>query len=567
MNRPNVVLVCCDDLGYGELGCCGSPTFPTPHIDRLASLGVRFRAWYASAPVCSASLAGLLTGKHPAKAGVRDQVEWKGRTKGLPPGERTLAAMLRDEGYETGLFGKWHLGLDAAHHPNAHGFNRFCGFLSGQVDYFSHVNYWHQLRGGNPVHDLWDNDQEIHADGQYATEWIAGRACIFIEQQLQAGTPFFAMLSFNAPHWPLHTRPAYLERFAQLPGGVREKAAKIAAVDDAVGAVIALLERYAALDRTVIVLTSDNGPSNEQDNWLDGRKQPFQIGDNGGLRGWKGSLFEGGIRVPGIVAGDGRIRGGRIVDAPVTAADLVPTLAELIGFALPQEAQLAGRSFCPLLMDRPMDRHDPLMWEYRGQLAIRRGDWKLVLHGMEDLFRPAADAVWLSNLASDAEERVNLADARPEIVQELTELVTAWYADAVGKDVIKDVAFRKQASAGTPAIPGYEPERVLDGDIATYWAAPGTQGERWWMVDLGSPHRLVGTEMSLGWQGRFHYYIETSADGRVWQRVVDKSERTADTQYHIDDFQIGGVRYVRVVFCPGSHAVIRTFRVLGTAKR
>jgi arylsulfatase A-like enzyme len=425
--RPNFVIVYADDLGYGDLGCYGSDALRTPQVDALAAGGVRFTNWYSNSPVCSPSRAALLTGRYPARAGVSEILGGKRGTPGLPGDEVTLAALLRDAGYATGAFGKWHLGMTAEHGPNAHGFDEFFGFRAGCVDYYSHIYYWGQGRGTNPAHDLWHNGDEVWANGRYLTELIAERAVRFVEER--AGAPFFLYLPFNAPHYPMHAPPEYLDRFPGLPPDRRIMAAMIAALDDGVGAVVAALKAAGCYDDTVIFISSDNGPSSESRNWLDGTEDHYYGGSAGHFRGHKASLFEGGIREPAILSYPARLPSGRVCDGVGAMMDVLPTFAGLAGVDLPPGRALDGRDIFPMAAEGAPSPHRQVCWEYAGQLAVRQGGWKLVLDGKLDFARPAADPVHLADLASDPGERVNLADRRPQLVEQLRADAQAWLVD------------------------------------------------------------------------------------------------------------------------------------------
>ncbi|MCC2686667.1 MAG: sulfatase, partial [Paenibacillaceae bacterium] len=293
MDKPNLIIIYCDDLGYGDLGCYGSEHVKTPHLDRLAADGVRFTNWYSNSPVCSPSRAALLTGKYPRKTGVSNILGGKRGTKGLSGREVTLAEALKPLGYKTAIFGKWHLGSELDTKPNARGFDEFFGFHAGCVDYYSHIFYWGQGGGVNPVHDLWHNGEEVWKNGEYLTEAVTGKAAHFIEQN--AGEPFFMYVPYNAPHYPMHAPQQYMDRFAHLPWDRQVMAAMIAAVDDGVGEIVSALKRIGKYENTVIFFSSDNGPSTESRNWLDGTEDKYYGGSAGIFRGHKFSLFEGGI--------------------------------------------------------------------------------------------------------------------------------------------------------------------------------------------------------------------------------------------------------------------------------
>ena len=209
MTQPNFIIFMTDDQGYGDLSCMGNTDFRTPHLDRLAASGARFSNWYSNSPVCSPSRAALLTGRYPGNAGVRSILAGHRTASGLPRQTPTLATALKRLGYQTGLSGKWHLGLADGSRPHQHGFDDWFGFLAGCVDYYSHIFYWGMARGGaanNPVHDLWHNNREIWCNGHYMTELITERAVNFIRQAAQAEQPFFLYVPYNAPTIPCTPR-------------------------------------------------------------------------------------------------------------------------------------------------------------------------------------------------------------------------------------------------------------------------------------------------------------------------------------------------------------------------
>lgn len=432
MSGTNFVVIYADDLGYGDLGCYGSGAMRTPHLDALAARGVRFTNWYANSPVCSPSRAALLTGRYPQRTSVSTILGGKRGTRGLPADERTLATRLKERGYATGLSGKWHLGTAPMHAPNAHGFDEAFGFLAGCVDYYSHIFYWGQARGVNPVHDLWQDGREVWENGRYLTELITERAVDFIARH--AREPFFLYVPYNAPHYPMHAPREYLDRFPDLPPDRRVMAAMIAAMDDGVGAIVDALRRVGTLDETVIFFSSDNGPSTESRNWLDGREDPYYGGSAGHFRGHKASLFEGGIREPALLSYPALLPGGQIRAEVGAMVDIAPTFLALAGVPAPEG--LDGRDVLPMLVGEPDPTSERparrLFWEYAGQLAVRDGDWKLVLEGQLDFDRPAADRVHLADLATDPGERTNLRDRHPDIVTALTAAARAWQAEVSG---------------------------------------------------------------------------------------------------------------------------------------
>ncbi|WP_127490575.1 sulfatase-like hydrolase/transferase [Paenibacillus glycanilyticus] len=427
MKRPNIILFYCDDLGYGDLGCYGSDAMKTPHLDQLAREGIRFTNWYSNSPVCSPSRASLLTGKYPAKAGVTSILGGKRGTKGLSLEHTTLASALKSHGYQTALFGKWHLGASAEYGPNAHGFDQFYGFRAGCIDYYSHIFYWGQGGGINPVHDLWRNETEVWENGEYMTEAITREATAFIDAAPD-DEPYFMYVAYNAPHYPMHAPKAYLDRFPDLPPDRRIMAAMIAAVDDGVGEIVKALKQNGAYEDTIIFFSSDNGPSTESRNWLDGTEDLYYGGSAGRFRGHKASLFEGGIREPAILSYPAGLAGrqGQISDEMFAMMDIFPTMLELSGVGT-EGYDLDGHSIFDARSGNALSPHKQLFWEYEGQLAVREGKWKLVLNGKLDFSRTEADAVHLSDLEQDSSERINLAMQYPEITQRLERDVRQWY--------------------------------------------------------------------------------------------------------------------------------------------
>lgn len=424
-DRPNFIVIYFDDLGYGDLGCYGADEFQTPNLDALAAGGVRFTNWYSACPVCSPSRASLLTGRYPQRTGVSTILGGGRGTRGLPADEATLARLLKAEGYRTAMLGKWHLGVSEESWPNAHGFDEFYGFLAGCVDYYSHIFYWGMGKGTDPVHDLWENRKEVWRDGEYLTEVLTAKAVEYV--RVGGDKPFFLYLPYNAPHYPMHAPRKYLDRFQDLPPDRRIMAAMVAAVDDGVGEIVRALKETGQYDNTVIFVSSDNGPSAESRNWLDGTRDPYYGGSAGIFRGHKFSLFDGGIREPAILSYPRAIRPGQTCDKLAAMTDVLPTLLSLAGASAPADRVIDGKDLGPMLFDDAPSPHERLYWAYDGQLAVREGDWKLVLGGKTVPGTPPADPVHLSNLAEDPGERVNLAAQRPDLAQRLTGEVKAWF--------------------------------------------------------------------------------------------------------------------------------------------
>lgn len=424
MSKPNVIVIMTDDQGYGDLSCMGATDFHTPYIDALADGGVRFSCMYSASPVCSPSRAALLTGRYPCNAGVRAILAGHRRASGLTPQVPTLATALKQLGYTTGIMGKWHLGLKPECRPNSNGFDEFDGFLAGCLDYYSHIFYYGMADGNvNPTHDLWHNDTEIYANGEYLTHRITRKSVDFIKNHKDE--PFMLYVAYNAPHYPMHAPQEYLDRFAHLPWDRRVMAAMISAVDDGVGEICAELKNQGIMDNTIIYFQSDNGPSRESRNWLDGTEDLYYGGTSGRFTGHKFSLFEGGIRVPAIFHWQGHTPSGKVIDSAHIATDVFPTVLQACGGDVSQY-QLDGESMLDMLTGGEEKEHDYLFWEMEGQTAVRHGNYKLVLNGrLEELSAPRAE-VFLSDLSTDPAEQNNLADTMPELAQQLAQKAQNW---------------------------------------------------------------------------------------------------------------------------------------------
>ncbi len=412
MPRPNIVIIYTDDLGWGDLGCYGSPDIRTPHLDALAARGVRMTDWYSNSPVCSPSRAALLTGRHPAHAGVESILGAQRDTHGLPP-QSTLASALSAAGWRTAVFGKWHLGVEAGSAPLRFGFDHHFGFRAGCVDYYSHIMYW-GVR--NPLHDLWSDDDEVWHNGDYLTDLITDRAVDFITD---VSDPFLCYVAYNAPHYPMHAPADAMAQYADLPWDQQVMAAMISRVDDGVGRIVEALERTGRLDDTIIFFSSDNGPSAEERNWLGGEEIAYAGGSTGGLRGHKGSLFEGGIRVPGIWSWPSTLPSGVTSDEPAMMMDVTPTVLTAAGLTPP--ADVDGTA-----LFTGNDAERTLTWEYAGQQAIRRGPWKLVTDPAERLGAPQTPGRHLFNLIEDPAETRDLSSSEPEVLAQLLEANREW---------------------------------------------------------------------------------------------------------------------------------------------
>ena len=446
VTRPNIVLIFADDLGYGELGCYGQAKIATPHIDRLAREGARFTQFYTAAPVCAPSRAALMTGTHLGHCAIRDNSEIQPEGQGpLPAEATTLADDLRGAGYATACIGKWGLGfVGSSGDPNANGFDLFFGYNCQRQAH----NYYptHLWRNGLKV-ALEGNDPKTRAEAIFAPDLMVAEARTFIANAGER--PFLLAYTSTLPHMAMQPKSAdlapYAGRFDETPyvGGKgylphptprAGYAAMISRLDAEVGAIRAALEEAGVADRTLIVVTSDNGPTHD----VGGVDTAF-FDSSGGLRGRKGSVWEGGIRVPCIAWLPGRIAAGSTIDTPAWTVDLRATFAGLAGgrsvAAEGTSADGIGRDgvdLCGLLLRGDALTERVLYWPfpgYGGQEAVRDGDWKIV---RRDLAKAAKDGqpqpAWqLFDLARDPKETADLAAQHPEVVARLAAIAGREY--------------------------------------------------------------------------------------------------------------------------------------------
>ncbi len=423
--KPNFIVIYTDDQGIGDLGCYGARDVKTPHLDRLAARGVRFTNWYTNSPVCSPSRCALMTGQYPRRHGIMNFLPARAThdIPGLKPGTATLPGELRKAGYRTAAVGKWHLGSSPESRPLQQGFDEHFGFYSGWSDYYSH-RYYNMSRTApeHIFHDLWRNGQEVFEDPSYSTEMFTREAKEFIERQ-KKDQPFFLYLAHGAPHYPMIAPQKYVDRFpAGMDPDRRMHAAMLAAVDDGIGEIVDLLKRR-GLDRdTVIFFQSDNGATSE--GRADHQGRPYRGGSNAPFRGYKGGLFEGGIRIPALMSWPGVIPAAKIVDAPSQTMDIMPTFLHWAG--TPAATALDGLNAAAMIARSAPSPHSDLFWEYQGQTAIRRGDWKLMLGPKEGLGDQAVAPKWLSNLKDDAGEQRNWLDREPQLAASLEARLKEW---------------------------------------------------------------------------------------------------------------------------------------------
>ena len=436
-DKPNIIIFSTDDLGYGDLGCLGSEYIKTPNIDSLGSQGIIFNNWYSNSPVCSPSRASLLTGKYPGNTGVRSILRGHRTSPGLPTTNLTIASILKNMGYDTYMAGKWHLGVSEENRPHNHGFDHWFGHLAGCIDYYSHIWYYASGRNANnqrlnPVHDLWDNNVEVWKNGEYFTELITKKSMEYLHSSIQKSNPFFLYIPYNAPHYPMHAPQKYIDRYPDLPWDKQIMAAMISAVDDSVGEIITFLKKNNLFENTIIMFTSDNGPSRETRNWLDGTLDPYYGGTSGQLKGHKFSLFDGGIKVPNIISFPNKISGNWVSNESCIAMDFLPTILDFLNVDL-NLYKLDGISIKSHLENKTPVLNRSLYWEQdsfmsspSNQTAILKNNWKLVLNGRLVEFENPIAEIYLSNLTDDVSESNNLKDEYPEIVTDLKNEALNW---------------------------------------------------------------------------------------------------------------------------------------------
>jgi arylsulfatase A-like enzyme len=393
-DRPNVVLILADDLGYADCGFNGGRDIKTPHLDKLAASGAVLESLYVQ-PVCSPTRAALMTGRYPMRHGLQVGVIRPWANYGLPLEERMLPQALREAGYNTAICGKWHLGsFDKAYWPNARGFDHAYGHLFGALDYFTHI------RDGKL--DWYRNGEPLEEEG-YTTHLLAREAVRFINGQDKA-KPFFLYLPFNAVHTPLQVPEKYLEPYTHLKGQRRTLAGMLAAMDEAVGQVASAVETKGLRGQTLFIFSSDNGGF-----------APGRVTDNGPLRAGKGTLYEGGVRGAAFAAWDDHIPAGSRVKAPLHTVDWYPTLLRLAGVSPEQQRPVDGRDAWPAIAEgKPSPHEEILLNAAPTEGALRAGDWKLVLSR-----RAGELKAELFNLSEDIGEKNDLARQHPDMVQAL----------------------------------------------------------------------------------------------------------------------------------------------------
>ncbi len=411
--KPNIIIILADDLGYGGVGCYGNTRIKTPNIDALATKGIKLTDFHSNGSVCTPTRAALLTGNYQQRSGLEGVIYVKGKTRevGLDTSLVTIAEVLKNNGYATGIMGKWHLGYKEEYNPVHHGFDEFYGFVSGNIDYHSHYD-------NSGVYDWWHNLDTITEDG-YVTDLISDHSVDFIDKNKDI--PFFLYISHEAPHVPFQGRNDSAYRFPDKDftyyGPVEDRPSRykemVEVMDEGIGKVMDALRRNSLEENTLVFILSDNGAE--------------EFGDNGGLKGEKTSLFEGGHRVPAIAYWKDSIHSGVSSETLITM-DLAPTIVSLTESQIPKGTDFDGTDFSNTLFQRSPLRRRALFWRYLDQKAVREDQWKLVINEKDTM---------LYDLKDDIVESSNLSDGNENILEDLIGKLKIWERDVKPQNAMK----------------------------------------------------------------------------------------------------------------------------------
>jgi arylsulfatase A-like enzyme len=408
--RPNVVLIVTDDVGYGDIGSYGASDVKTPSIDSLARDGVRLTDFYA-APQCTPTRAALISGRYQQRFRLEAALPGPqlAGDSGLPANGYSLPQLLKNNGYATGLIGKWHLGYRPQFSPNAHGFDYFFGFKSGYIDYYQHT-------GGDGQSDLFENESPVHVDG-YMTDLITDRSIKFIDDH--AAAPFFLEVTYNAAHWPFQVpdhpsvaagRGRFVQPEEQDTATRRDYIAMLERADQGIGRILQALKRLGLDRNTLVIYMQDNGGE-----W---------VSRNAPLFNRKGTVWEGGIRVPAIFRWPARLPAGKVSAQVGIVQDVSASILAATGTTVPAAARPDGIDLLPMLAGRSPAVERTLFFRFgtgnARQLAVRQGSWKLLIDGAKR---------YVFDLSRDVGERNDLTNLRQDVAQRLRPLLAAWEAD------------------------------------------------------------------------------------------------------------------------------------------
>jgi len=442
--KPNIIYILADDLGYGDLGCYGQKEIKTPAIDKMASEGMRFTRHYSGSPVCAPSRCVLMTGLHTGNAKIRGNQP----TVELDESDITIATVLKNVGYKTAVIGKWGLGEGSSNGtPNKHGFDYFFGYLNQIRAHNYYPDYLHR----NDIIVPLDNQVVFSNNGYgkglgsastnkkvYSHDLFVNEAIEFVEKNSK--TPFFLYLALTIPHanneftlikaeHGLEVPDYGIHANKDWPNAQKGLAAMITRLDNGVAQIRTKLEKLGIDKNTIIIFASDNGPHSE------GNNNPKFFNSNGGLRGQKRDLYEGGIRTPMIAYWPGTIKPGQVSNHISAFWDLMPTLAEVAGASAPKRTD--GISFLPTLLGKEQKKHDNLYWEFNeqgGKQAVVQGKWKLL---KLNLYAPEKTHLELYNLENDPSEENEVSKKFPEIVLEMAAILVSEHKDDVNFPINK----------------------------------------------------------------------------------------------------------------------------------
>lgn len=430
--KPNVLVIIADDLGYHDVGFQGSKEIPTPNLDKLAARSLRCTNGYVSHPFCSPTRAGIMTGRYQHRFGHENNPAWlpESTTAGLSLNETTFPSLMKQAGYSTGAVGKWHLGAHPQFHPNKRGFDEYFGALGGGHQYFPGD------KGGVEYTIPLNRNGKDEPQTKYLTEQFGDEAATFIGRHAGEAKPWMLYFAFNAPHTPLQAPKEWLEKLAGITDEKRRTyAAMVCAMDAAIGGVMAKLDETKQTENTLIYFVSDNGGPNLA------AKSGTNFTDNSPLRGAKGMVYEGGMRVPFLVSWPAKIKPGTY-EQPVIALDFLPTALAAAESSDLTPKNLDGVNLLPFLTgEKTTAPHDTLFWRMNGpggNNAVRRGNMKLVRLGKAE---PE-----LYDLAADIGESKNLAADKPEVVKELVTAIAEWEKGTIAPTF-------ESPKAGKPAAP------------------------------------------------------------------------------------------------------------------
>ena len=438
LRKPNIVLILADDMGYSDPGCYGGK-IQTPNLDHFASQGIRFTDCYSAAPNCSPSRAGLLTGRFPTRAGLYSYIP-PNHPMHLPREEITIATLLKQVGYVTCHLGKWHLNgmfnLPEQPQPPEHGFDYWFSTQNNASP--SHRNPNNFFRNGKPVGPL---------EG-YSCQIITDEAIDWLKKHRDKNSPFFLYICFHEPHKKIASPPELIAMYPQATKGDALYYANITNIDLAVGRFMKELDQLNLTQDTLVFFTSDNGP--------------WHPGSAGPLRGKKSFLYDGGIRVPGIIRWPGHTEPGTVCNVPISFVDILPTLSKIAGANVPADRAIDGANILPVFEGKPIQRNTPLFWYFyrtRPQAAMRQGDWmilgelkgqpsgshRMIADDMEFIKNTKLTKFELYNLREDIGQQNDLAEVEPQRLQAMKKKLVKLYEEVIAEGPIWDKLPRGRA--------------------------------------------------------------------------------------------------------------------------